>query len=116
MVRRGLDMIVIGLDADHIDRAKPDATLGNDLICERVDRSCRPAQHHGFERRLMIENDVRRRDDESVVIVLDVAQPLRQRAGTVVVDVAEAGDARSAPSLGKPLLVDQLTHQVTYRL
>ena len=107
-------MIVITFDASHADRAKAHPALGYNSIRQRVDRRCWSAQQDGFERRLMIEDNVRCCDDQGVVIVLQIEKPLRQRAGAVIVNVSEAGDARPAATCGKPFLIDQVANQVAH--
>lgn len=91
-------MMVIGMDANNIDCGEAHPTLHPDGIGKRADAGGRPFQDHGFKRRRMIEDHVRRRNDKIVMFVLHVEQSLRQRARPMVVDIREVRDTVIADS------------------
>lgn len=90
MMRRGVCMVVVGVDADPVDRTETHAAFGDDAVGEGADRLSRSTQRHCFERRLVIEHDMGNGNDEGVVRVLQVEQARRKRASPVIINIAEA--------------------------
>ena len=52
--------VMVGMDADEIERARPDTTLSSNFISECTHSGSRTFKHHAFQTKIMIEMDQRR--------------------------------------------------------
>src|SRR5438105_1359826 len=77
VIRARPAVFVAPLDADDVDVAVPHAALGLQPVRQRAYRRRRTLENDGFETMLVIEMNVRRRDDQIVLRMLCVGQPLR---------------------------------------
>jgi hypothetical protein len=90
MVRRWLCVMIIGLDADDVDRAEPNPSLSSNLVSKSLNLGCRPAQEHCFQARIVIEYDVRDGNHQCMMGMLQVEQACRKRSSPMIIDIAEA--------------------------
>ncbi len=88
---------------DQVNLGMAHAALAGKTVGEMAHRAERAAQDGNLEAASMIEVDVQAGNDEVVVVVLGVGQPLRELAGGMVINVAERPDARGVGRSG-PLL------------
>lgn len=109
-------MMVVRIDADEIYRTKAHPSFGPDSIGESANSLGWASENHGLERRGMIEDHVRRRNDKVVMLVLHVEQSLCQCTGSVIIDVRQIRDAMRPGHAFQPPRLDGLPDEISHGL
>ena len=117
MVGVSISMSVLsaGIDADKVDFGKSDTALGFDGVRKRAYRCNRPFEDGRFKTRRVIEVNVRSGDDDVVMIVLQIHQPLREGPGVMIVHVGKAGDTLACFGVGQTAVLNGFAHEVANR-
>ena len=86
-------VMIVRVDADDVERARPHPAFGAHGIGENEDRFGHPFQHHAFQTAVMVKMDQRGRRDQVVMRVLQIGQSAGERADAMIVNVGQVGDA-----------------------
>jgi hypothetical protein len=89
-----------------------DALQAEDLSGEPAQVAASPAQRHHLEAEVVVEVDVKRRENARVVLVSDLHEPVRELPRVVVVD---EGEGRGRVGLRVLLLLDEIRSNLRRR-
>jgi hypothetical protein len=91
-------MAVVDLDGDQVQHPKSHPTLRLDAVGQGAHRTSFTLQHQVFESVVVIEGHECRGNDEIVVSVPPLRQPVRKRSDILIIDKREVGYAGFSPA------------------